>query len=203
MGIKKERNRWNDGVSVNAMAQKYFPDDVRGADKIIDVIALYGNGKMKQRIRAASFQILEAAYRHQAGEIPYEIGEDGHWSPAYDFGAEPAKLFEYVNGPSEDNNIRKEALYDDLKFKDGLGYYKGSKTPFSGVAYEFYWGGRQASRYEFLNGKKEGRAASWYKNGQIENEMSYRSNLLHGRHTYWDQKGEILIEVNYIKGKAN
>lgn len=199
------KNRWNDGVAVNAIAQKYFPNDLKGADKVIDVIAIYGNGEIKDKIRENSYKILEAAYMHQAGEVPYEIGQDKSWNPAFDFGAEPALLFQYLNTKTiAETRQKKEVLIKDLKeSKEGIVSTSVFRAPYSGIAVSYHRNGRMKSSYEYVNGKKEGLAASWYSNGQQEHEMYYIDNKLSGTHTHWDEQGKVIFEVDYVDGIAN
>jgi hypothetical protein len=206
LGIKNRdmKNRWNDGVAINAISQKYFPNDLKGADKVIDVIAIYGNGDLKDDVRENSYRILEAAYMHQAGEVPYEIGQDKMWNPAFDFGAEPAKLFQYLNKQTVASAApKKEVLRKELSEKDGIVSKSFFKAPYSGVAVSYHRNGRLASSYEYVNGKKEGLAASWYDNGQQEHEMHYIDNKLSGKHIHWDREGNVVFEVDYIEGVAN
>ena len=201
---KEIKNRWNDGISVNAMAQKYFPNDPKGADKVIDVISIYGNGKLKEIIRINSYRILESAYMHQAGEVPFQIGDDHQWNPSFDFGAEPALLFQYLNSKQiPDMLVQKEVMIHKLKEMDGIAKTAFFRAPYSGVAVEYHRNGRLKASYEYVNGKKEGIAAMWYRNGQQQHEMTYVDNRLNGKHFHWNPEGELVFEVDYIDGVAN
>ncbi len=52
-----------------------------------------------------------------------------------------------------------------------------------------------------INGKKNGKWTTTYKNGQLESEESYLNDTLHGRQLVYYPNGQLYIKRSYFKGK--
>lgn len=55
----------------------------------------------------------------------------------------------------------------------------------------------------YTNGKLDGEQKSYYKNGQLQACLNYRSNVLHGKKAFFGLNGELLEEANYINGQLD
>lgn len=56
---------------------------------------------------------------------------------------------------------------------------------------------------QYKYGKKDGLWRTFYENGQLKAEGSFKADLKEGLHREWEENGIILLEGNYSKGKAN
>jgi antitoxin component YwqK of YwqJK toxin-antitoxin module len=54
---------------------------------------------------------------------------------------------------------------------------------------------------QLINGKKNGKWTTTYKNGQLESEQSYLNDTLHGHQLIYYPSGQLYIKRNYLKGK--
>ena len=54
---------------------------------------------------------------------------------------------------------------------------------------------------QLINGKKNGKWTTTYKNGQLESEESYLNDTLNGNQLVYYPSGQLYIKRNYLKGK--
>lgn len=79
-----------------------------------------------------------------------------------------------------DRNIMDITKFEKLhrgKGLDSLLYNEDDSTPFTGIA------------------------KSWYNNGQIKFEGSYKNGVLNGKATWWQRNGQKELESVYVNGK--
>ena len=50
----------------------------------------------------------------------------------------------------------------------------------------------------FENGLREGLHKEWFRNGNLKDEINFKSGLKHGEFRYWDDKGQLLKEGHYV-----
>jgi len=131
----------------------------------------------------------------------YKIGiKDGKWIHSTDIGNGKYEV-KYTKG-----NI------DLVTFTDNLGQtYSGIPVNEESKADGQYLG--QEHEYNFSkypeifltikNGKEDGLATRWYKDGQIKQQGSHIDGKRHGKWTVWDTKGDGLGEFEYDHGQIN
>ena len=76
---------------------------------------------------------------------------------------------------------------------------------FTGVYREYYDEEKYILNSEvfMLNGKKEGMYKSYYKNGQLMNEINYIDDKKEGIYKSYFLNGQLMVETNYINDKRN
>ncbi len=77
----------------------------------------------------------------------------------------------------------------------GSVYYHNNKS-FTGIIVEYYSNGNLSFEKTVVNGSTEGRVASYYEKGQIEDEYFEKNNRLYGIYKEWDENGSLLCEVD-------
>lgn len=90
--------------------------------------------------------------------------------------------------------------YDDIEFMHpdaggGSVYYYNGK-PFTGILVE-YEGGKLIAEVTVILSHTAGRVASYYTNGQIEEEYFESYNRMYGMYRRWDENGNLLAEKDY------
>jgi hypothetical protein len=91
-----------------------------------------------------------------------------------------------------------EVPEDYLDFDENLIYTYGGEL-FTGIGYEES-NGRRISEISYLNGKQDGVSRSWYSDGSLWEESSYRQNFRHGKHLGYDVEGRVRLEEVYEYG---
>jgi len=71
--------------------------------------------------------------------------------------------------------------------------FKGS--PFTGTAVELDDSGRVIYQCEFNDGVKDGVERSYYRNGNLESELTYKKNFTHGWDREWHENGALRREA--------
>jgi antitoxin component YwqK of YwqJK toxin-antitoxin module len=92
--------------------------------------------------------------------------------------------------------VPKNAI--ELSPEKGMWYYQG--IPFNGYAVTYYANEKIAERIGYFNGKKEGVAKKWFKNGVPQKISHYRENRLHGVETIWWSTGALAAKFTYNHG---
>jgi len=90
--------------------------------------------------------------------------------------------------------------FDDIEIKNvdagGGSVYYYNNQPFTGIIVEYYSNGNLSYEKTVVNGSTEGRVASYFENGQIEDEHFEKNNRLYGIYKEWDKVGNLLSEVD-------
>ncbi len=84
-----------------------------------------------------------------------------------------------------------EAKWDDLVQDDDDERYYFQGTPFSGIAYECFPGGRRQVETSFVDGRQSGVERAWYDNGQMKYERSLLGECVHGGLREWYPTGQL------------
>lgn len=92
----------------------------------------------------------------------------------------------------------------NLVERDGLLYEVNSEKPFSGTSVSYFPSGKKKIVARVRKGKLNGKATSWYENGQIEmEEDEYRNGKLTGMRIKWFENGQKNCEVEYRDGNPD
>ena len=75
----------------------------------------------------------------------------------------------------------------------GITYRSGEREPFTGTSIQLplfnEWGDTFAAEHEYKNGLLHGSSKSWYPDGQMRHEGSYKEDLKHGQWIGWNENG--------------
>ncbi len=85
-----------------------------------------------------------------------------------------------------------------LKANEGLVYYQD--TPFTGAAVSYYENGQEASRIDYVQGKKQGFYKKWFDTGLLSFESRYVEGKQDGLTSTWWANGNLRSESNYVAG---
>jgi antitoxin component YwqK of YwqJK toxin-antitoxin module len=78
-------------------------------------------------------------------------------------------------------------------------FYKNGKP--DGVAKVYYRNGQLKRETEFVNGVQRGKCVGYYENGKIASEEIYDDTKLEGHAKYYDATGKLKWEADFAKGK--
>ena len=112
-------------------------------------------------------------------------------------------------GKDEVNDETKPKLqsvnYGELRRRGGLTegiiYRKGSDTPYTGKAFEFYDNGQKEFEEYYKEGKLDGLNVWWYRNGQKQIEQNFKDGILDGLQVQWHENGQKAVEGKFKDGK--
>jgi hypothetical protein len=96
--------------------------------------------------------------------------------------------------------ININELIINIKNNEAVYSKKNSNRPFSGIAYSYYYSGEIFGRYNFKNGKKEGKSTEYHINGNIRKIITYKAGLKDGDYSEYDENGVLLLKEKYKKG---
>ena len=100
-------------------------------------------------------------------------------------------------------SCEKEVNSDMLVERNGLQYEVNSEKPFSGRSVEFFEGGEVKSKStSYKDGKLDGVFRTWFENGQISSEDSYKDGSV-TLSKLWYENGHQLAETSWKADKAN
>ena len=95
--------------------------------------------------------------------------------------------------------------YGELRLRgsltEGIIYRKGSDTPYTGKAFEFYDNGQKEFEQYYKEGKEDGLSVWWYRNGQKQIEQNFKDGILDGLQVQWHRNGQKAVEGNFKDGK--
>ena len=100
-------------------------------------------------------------------------------------------------------SCEKEVSSDMVVERNGLTYEVNSEIPFSGKAVEFFEGGEVKSKStSYKDGKLDGVFRTWFENGQISSEDSYKDGSV-TLSKLWRENGHQLAETSWKADKVN
>ena len=67
-------------------------------------------------------------------------------------------------------------LDEELEFREGIVYLKGSDTPYTGKAFKLHSNGQKSGEMNFKDGKLDGPGIAWHENGQKAIEANYKDD---------------------------
>lgn len=115
----------------------------------------------------------------------------------------------YVRDYFENGQIQMQGTYSSIDKYVKENYWCNYKTNIKQGFYQtWYKNGNQESRYNFVDGKKNGLCEEFYPNGQIS-EKGYWSKgdikgnsrgMRHGNFKGWSKEGQLLYDDNFEKG---
>jgi antitoxin component YwqK of YwqJK toxin-antitoxin module len=83
-------------------------------------------------------------------------------------------------------------------------YEKGSYKPFSGKCTVLYNNSHIAkAQFTIRDGRLNGEAVTWYKNGQVRRKGNYCNGMISGPWIFFDVQGNRIIEANYKDDNLN
>ena len=95
--------------------------------------------------------------------------------------------------------------YGELRLRgsltSGIIYRKGSDTPYTGKAFEFYDNGQKEFEQYYKEGKRDGLSVWWWRNGQKQIEQNFKDGILDGLQVQWHRNGQKAVEGNFKDGK--
>ena len=89
--------------------------------------------------------------------------------------------------------------YEDLIEKNGLYYEVNSKTPFTGIALDYY-NDRISARTNYIEGKADGTHEAFHSNGQLEQKGNHIDGQRAGIWEYYYDDGQLDKKVKYVDG---
>jgi antitoxin component YwqK of YwqJK toxin-antitoxin module len=92
---------------------------------------------------------------------------------------------------------------DELEFREGIQYLKGSDTPYTGKTFVLHENGQKSGEANYKDGKADGLGVSWYKNGQKSSETNMKDGKLDGLFFGWHEGGQKKVEGNFKDGKLD
>jgi len=92
---------------------------------------------------------------------------------------------------------------EEFKFREGIGYLKGSDTPYTGKYYGLYENGQKQVEGNVKNGKRDELVTKWYENGNKKEEENYKDGKPDGLWTQWYENGQKKRELNQKDGKRH
>ena len=95
----------------------------------------------------------------------------------------------------------KEVNFEELKYREGIAYLKGSDTPYTGKVFLFHENGQKSGEINVKKGRSDGLWVYWHENGQKAVEANYKDGKKEGLETQWHENGQKGIEKNYKDGK--
>ena len=96
-----------------------------------------------------------------------------------------------------------EVAMGDLVLHQTEGKWYWKNTPFNGYSVKFHPNGQLMERISFYQGKKEGVARQWSRNGVLRVEQFYQQNKLVKKYRSWWENGNLASEVSYVNGLRN
>ena len=91
----------------------------------------------------------------------------------------------------------KEADYKNLKKIEGALCEKGTTTPFTGIARDYFPDGTVHMEIPIKNGKFHGRVTEWHSNGKMNAQSDFSEGQLHGQNREWTADGKLFRERVY------
>jgi len=92
---------------------------------------------------------------------------------------------------------------EELEFREGVVYLKGSDTPYTGKVYSLHPNGQKEGEINFKNGKGDGLQVSWHENGQKRGEGNFKNGEEDGLIVKWYENGQKAAEANFKDGKLD
>ncbi|NCG28411.1 MAG: hypothetical protein GWP42_12815 [Verrucomicrobiales bacterium] len=90
--------------------------------------------------------------------------------------------------------------FEELKYREGIAYLKGSDTPYTGKVFGFHENGQKSWESNYKDGKEHGLQTFWYENGQKWIEGNYKDGKQDGLWVSWHENGKKESERNFKDG---
>ena len=90
-----------------------------------------------------------------------------------------------------------------IERRNKVAYLKGKQTPFTGKASEYYLNGVKKSEDAYVNGFRDGFCKTWFENGKLESQKTYKVNKLEGSVMAWYLSGAIERKVEFSNDKKH
>ena len=91
----------------------------------------------------------------------------------------------------------REIDYKNLKKIEGALCEKGTTTPFTGIARDYFPDGKVHMEIPVKNGKFHGRVTEWHPNGKMNAQSEFNNGQLHGQNREWTDDGKPFRERVY------
>ena len=102
---------------------------------------------------------------------------------------EPSETPNSLRDADVERLVKEAVDFDSLEERDGLYYQTNESEPYSGWAKWMYVSGQVWAPAQFKDGKRDGLATEWYKNGQKQTETTYKDGEPVSQKS-WNSKGE-------------
>ncbi|WP_375240333.1 toxin-antitoxin system YwqK family antitoxin [Polaribacter sp.] len=89
----------------------------------------------------------------------------------------------------------------ELIKEKGQWFYMGN--PFNGFAVKYYSNSSLSEKIGYYNGKKEGLAYMFFKDGTVKTKSFYNENVLEGTKIKYYSSGKVFSESKYLNGKKH
>lgn len=70
-----------------------------------------------------------------------------------------------------------------------------------GICYKKYLNLHYQYLHNYINGKMEGIQRTWWENGKLKQEATYKNDLFHGKLQEWSFTGTLTRDNNYVNGQ--
>ncbi len=89
---------------------------------------------------------------------------------------------------------------EELEFREGIAYLKGSDTPYTGQDFLLHENGQKKGVGNYKDGKENGLFVAWDANGRKKSEINYKGGKEEGVWMWWHENGQKGGERNYRDG---
>ena len=106
-------------------------------------------------------------------------------------------------GFTQERVLRKNLTEKFVRFADSKGgYYECyyNENLFTGTSVSYYKNGQLQEEVSYKNGLKDGLEQRWLTNGQLGKYINYKNGLRHGLDRQWYIDGQLEWEENYKNG---
>ena len=94
-----------------------------------------------------------------------------------------------------------EVLPEQLVVRNETSYLVNSMEPFTGIAASYHKNGQLEQKTNYKNGKKDGILETYYKNGQLQYKTNFKDGKEDGLSERYDENGQLILRRNYKDGK--
>ena len=92
---------------------------------------------------------------------------------------------------------------NELEYREGIVYLKGSDTPYTGKVYSLYENGQKYSEDNYKDGKEDGLQEGWHENGRKWSEENWKDGKEDGLFASWHENGQKRSEGNWKDGNQD
>ena len=92
---------------------------------------------------------------------------------------------------------------NELEYREGIVYLKGSDTPYTGKVYSLYENGQKYSEDNYKDGKEDGLQEGWHENGRKWSEENWKDGKEDGLFASWHENGQKRAEGNWKDGNQD
>ena len=90
---------------------------------------------------------------------------------------------------------------DELEYRGGIAYLKGSETPYTGKSFELYDNEQKKWEANWKAGKEDGLFIEWDNQGRKVGQENYKKGMLHGQVIEFYNDGTKKIEMSFMDGE--